>query len=137
MQRIYLLGKYNNKNQFDFQGEGACFNEKTKDKEPIFDKNLKARLYGYTGKILAEDFIRSDDTDSESPYVKVYLPYHDNAVSIHLLKIEDNKEIIFYISSPTHESKLKRYATHISANEPYGLYGWGYSSDTQCFSTRE
>ena len=95
LQRIYFQGKYNNKNQFDFLGEGACFNEKTKDKEPIFDKNLKARLYGYTGKILAEDFIRSDDTDSESPYVKVYLPYHDNAVSIHLLKIEDNKEIIF------------------------------------------
>ena len=139
LEEISFLGRYNksnNKKQFRWLGSSACFNE-IKDKEPIFDKNLKARLYSNTGKILAEDFIRSDDSDSESPNIEVYFPYYENAVAIHLLKIEDDKEIIFYILSPKHESKLRRYVGKFGGIDGlYGLYGWAYSRETECFYTR-
>ena len=44
---------------FTYTGEMYCYNE-TSEKNPVFNKNLRARLYDKKGNLLSEDFLRWD-----------------------------------------------------------------------------
>ena len=133
LEEIVIKGRHdpsNSENPFEWVEEVFCYN-KVKNKTPIFDKNLKSRLYDKEGKILAEDFIRSNGTD-----VRVYLPYHNNG-ELRLVKLKDGKEITFYTTSLTAESKLKEYVDkYIEDPNVFGDYGLRYDVKSECFSNR-
>ena len=83
-----------------FEGGHYCYDTK-KDKESIFNKNLKARLYDRNGSVLAEDYLRCDrhlDMTKTchtytQPSLNFYLPYSKKADKVEVIKIEDGQEV--------------------------------------------
>ncbi len=97
LQEISINSQYDPlKKEFRYAGSSYCYN-KEKNKEPIFDKNFKVRIYDKTGKILAEDFLRLRQDKSEHDpvfYVAAYIPYYEESSVILTIKLEDKKEIL-------------------------------------------
>ena len=68
-----------------------CYNE-TSRKEPVFDKNLRARLYDKKGNLLSEDFLRWDGALlPEFQSVVVYIPYHHEGYKIHIVNFKGKR----------------------------------------------
>ena len=138
LEGILIKGRYDKSNSekpFEQLKESFCY-DKITDKDAVFDKNLKARLYDKAGNLLAEDFIRSDDTDRKKPIFRVYFTYHDNS-EIRLVKLEDGKEITFYTTLLTTESRLKEYVGKYINRSPHTIRSHGliYDTKSECFLT--
>ena len=63
---------------FQYSSDHYCYNKK-KEKEPVYDKGLKARLYDKeSGKLLVEDFLRKEEhPDPTIISLVLYLPYRE------------------------------------------------------------
>ena len=108
-----------NEHRLRFEGKSYCYEIK-KDKESLFKKNLKARLYDKEGNILAEDYLRCDRNldgtetcDKQStPSLNFYLPYSKKAYKIQVVEIEDGKEIILNEKQLLSYNELKNSKTY-------------------------
>ena len=122
------------KDSFLYSGINYCYNE-VKDKDPIYDKKLVARLYDKQGKILAEDYVRCDrDLDGtancdkqDSPEVTIYLPYHDSAKELHIVSFKEKKEFIVYKRNVLSQSFLT------DTDSPTIIHSYTYDKEFQCF----
>ena len=66
---------YVEKESFNYAGKFYCYNE-TQDKKPVFNKNLRVRLYDKKGQMLTEDYLRlshPEDYDEKGRYSEAYL----------------------------------------------------------------
>ena len=142
LKEIIFRSKYDKSNSekpFDSFAEAFCY-DKVKNKTPILDRSLRARLYDKAGNLLAEDFIRSFrpySTDREPssarkmPYIQIYFPYHDNGSEFRLVKIKNGRETTFFTSHLPSESKLKEYVGKYVTR--FNHYNWEYSAELECF----
>ena len=104
---------YHKRFEFKIREEGLRFSieeycyKKTdeEEKEPVFDKNLRIRLYDKGGRKLAEDYLRlwcdkpndkyrSCYPGDRSPRLVAYLPYYKEGHEIRVLKIKGRKETV-------------------------------------------
>ena len=92
LEEIVISGRYG-KEQFHYSEVRYCYN-KTDNKEDVFNSDLKVRLYDKEGKMLSEDFLRSESDDNLSRSVTAYLSYHDEGHEIRIVKLNGNKEIL-------------------------------------------
>ena len=66
---------YVEKESFNYAGKFYCYNE-MQDKKPVFNKNLRVRLYDKKGQILIEDHLRlelPERYDEKGRYSEAYL----------------------------------------------------------------
>ena len=66
---------YVEKESFNYAGKFYCYNE-TQDKKPVFNKNLRVRLYDKKGQMLTEDYLRlshPEDYDEKGRYSEKYI----------------------------------------------------------------
>ena len=65
------------KEQFGYSGKRFCYSETNEgEKKPVFNDNLRVRLYSKEGKLLSEDFLRleyPENYDEEGRYSEAYL----------------------------------------------------------------
>lgn len=112
---------------FHYSSSRYCYKQTTQ-KEVIYDKNLRFRLYDKKGKILAEDFIRLEKQISQSIQdVIAYLPYNKEASKIQIVKLKEDEE----------EDVIKRFEccpdyTHFTENYPHS---YQYNKEKECFSS--
>ena len=119
---------------FNYSGINYCYNE-VKDKYPVYDKKLVARLYDKQGKILAEDYPRCDrDLDGtancdkqNSPGVTIYLPYNDKGHEMQIVNLKEKKEFIVYKRDVFTQSILTE--TDLSKIR----HSYTYDKELQCF----
>ena len=94
------------KEDFTHSGESYCYH-KTINQEPISNRNLRTRFYDKHGKVLAEDFLRTDESDDELyQSVTSYLPYHNEGYEIRVVRLEGTKEIVLYTASFISHARL-------------------------------
>ena len=96
---------------FQYSSDHYCYNKK-KEKEPVYDKDLKARLYDKeSGKLLVEDFLRKEEhPDPTVISLVLYLPYREvKEGKIHIVRIKEGKEDLIKIITccASHESLVK------------------------------
>ena len=98
LQEIIIRGWYapkDQKKQFGYSGKEYCYN-RVIGKEPVFNRNLRACLYDKNGKILTEDFLRTEKCcrhRDDDPWTVTYLPYHDEGHEIRIVRLEKKKEV--------------------------------------------
>ena len=121
------------KDSFLYSGINYCYNE-VKDKDPVYDKKLVARLYDKQGKILVEDYPRCDiyfginDCDrKDNPSVTIYLPYHNSAKELHIVSLKEKKEFIVYKRNVLSQSFLT------DTDSPTITHSYRYNKELQCF----
>ena len=73
-------------------GKIFCFrdtNEEIKEKNAIFDPNLRVRLYNKSGQVISENFLRDSafDLDEPGPYGRAVVSYIPHREEGHKLKI--------------------------------------------------
>ena len=65
------------KEHFGYSGKRYCYSETNEgEKKPVFNDNLRVRLYSKEGKLLSEDFLRleyPENYDEEGRYSEAYL----------------------------------------------------------------
>ena len=97
-----------------------CYNEtEEENKNPVFNKNLRARLYDREGNLLSEDFLRWDGRSiPKSQSVISYLPYRDEGYKIHVVRLKGKREVILYdIRTPT-QSRLREITHYVQTEQP-------------------
>ena len=104
--------------RFMWSGEKYCY-EKKKNKEPVFDKRFRARLYDRRGKLLSEDFLRFlrpvevHDLFSVVSIVS-YIPYRKEGHRYRIVRLEGEKEVILRKSKVESKTELiRRYASRM------------------------
>ena len=96
---------------FNYSQMKSCYYKKN-DKEPIFNHDLKTRLYNKEGIMLTEDFLRLEKCcrfRDDDPWVVSYLPYHDEGHEIRIVKLEGTTEVVLETLSYISGSELKRF----------------------------
>ena len=83
------------KEDFTHSGERYCYH-KMIDQEPISNRDLRTRLYDKNGKVLAEDFLRTESEDELYQSITSYLPYHNEGYEIRIVRLEGTKETALY-----------------------------------------
>ena len=137
------------KDSFLYSGINYCYTE-VKDKHPVYDKKLVARLYDRQGKILAEDYVRcsiyfgiNDCDKQDNPSIRVYLPYHDSAKELHIVSLKEKKEFIVYKDDLLSQSILTDYIFYIldysqsvsaDTDSPPRKHPYRYNPKTECFT---
>ena len=115
---------FRKKPRLRFEAEQYCY--ESEHKTPVFNKNLKARLYDKEENVLAEDYLRCLSSDlchtKSSPMLIFYLPYFEKADKVQVIKIQGAKEILLNEEKLSHPDKIKD--TRFS----------GYSKKTNCHS---
>ena len=122
------------KDSFLYSGINYCYNA-IKNKHPVYDKKLVARLYDKQGKVLVEDYVRCridlDGTANcdkkDNPSVRIYLPYHDSAKELHIVSLKEKKEFIVYKRDVFTQSFLT------DTDSPTITHSYTYDKDLQCF----
>ena len=81
------------KERFSYTEINYCYN-RTDDKYPVLNNNLRARLYDKKGKMLTESSLIFDgnDIDDSSRSVVSRLPYHNEGHEIRIVRLEREKE---------------------------------------------
>ena len=116
---------------FIYTGKMFCYNE-TREKNLVFDKNLKARLYDKKGNLLSEDFLRWDGRlIPESQSVISYIPYHHEGYKIHIVSLKGKEEVILedLYSSSQKELREKSYIDNSSYRAGAG---WTFDEKSEC-----
>ena len=117
--------------RFSYSWWAYCYNE-TRDKEPVFNKKFRVRLYNREGQLLTEDFLRLEFPDSNNrkiPSIIVYLPYHEKGHKISTVKLEGKKEIFI----GDQKIPFLSYDELISKTvPPYARRGYKFNEETQC-----
>ena len=141
--------KLKTKDSFLYSGINYCYNE-VKDKDPVYDTKLVARLYDKQRKILAEDYVRcsiyfgvNDCDKKDNPSVRIYLPYHDSAKELHIVSLKEKKEFIVYKDDLLSQSILTDYIFYIldysqyvsaDTDSPPTKHPYRYNPKTECFA---
>ena len=89
------------KEYFNYSEMRYCYH-KTNDRKPVFNRNLRARLYDRRDTLLKEDFLRLEKCcrfHDDDPWVVSYLPYHDEGHEIRIVRLEGTKEIVLHTFS--------------------------------------
>ena len=109
-----------------------CYNETEKeDKKPVFNKNLRARLYDKKGSLLSEDFLRWDGRSiPESQSVISYLPYHDEGYEFHVVRLKGKKEIVLKKIEIYTQEELREMSYVDNAFSK--REGWVYNEESEC-----
>ena len=116
---------YHKRFEFKIREEGFGFSRKEycykkaneEEKEPVFDKNLKIRLYDKGGRRLAEDYLRlwCDKPNDKyrrcypgdrDPLLIAYLPYYEEGHEIRVVKIKGRKETVLETTGVSPRSRL-------------------------------
>ena len=149
LQEIIIYGRYEPKNpkeaedylkplpwmgkeRFIYSKSFYCYNKTEENKKkPIYNKNLKIKLYDKNGTLLVEDFLRWDGRPiPESQSVTSYLPYHEQGDRIHIVRQEGKKELILKDLGVWTQSELrKRSRLHIQEN---WREGWTFDEEKEC-----
>ena len=110
-----------------------CYNETEKeDKKPVFNKNLRARLYDKEGNLLSEDFLRWDGRSiPESQSVISYLPYLNEGYEFRVVRLKGKKEIVLKKIEIYTQEEL-REITHYVQNNSTKREGWVYNEEREC-----
>ena len=110
-----------------------CYNETEKEnKNPVFNKNLRARLYDKEGNLLSEDFLRWNGRSiPESQSVISYLPYHDEGYEFRVVRLKEKKEIVLKKIEIYTQEEL-REITHYVQNNSTKREGWVYNEEREC-----
>ena len=90
------------KESFNLSTREYCYKKtKEEDKAPLFNKKFKALLYNKEGEVLEENYLRleSFDSDYKISFVVIYLPYHEEASYIRVVRLEKGKKITIPFSS--------------------------------------
>ncbi|MCZ0932627.1 MAG: hypothetical protein OXJ52_05700 [Oligoflexia bacterium] len=112
-----------------FQIQSYCY-DINQDKESIFNKNLKARLYDKEGNILAEDYLRCErDLDGTetchkrtSPSLNIYLPYSKKAYKVKVIKIDGEKEIVLNEQELLSYKEIKNSKDYFEGSNCHAMY---------------
>ena len=119
------------KERFFYTEDMYCYNAKS-NKEPVFNKNLKARLYDKEGNLLSEDFLRWDGPLSpELQGVISYIPYHNEGHNILIVSLKEKKEVILedlYFQS----QKSLRNNSVIYTSSSYNGSWWIFDEASEC-----
>ena len=74
--------------------------DEDRESAPVFDLNLRARMYDREGNLLAEDTLRDRDPTRRDPFLRLtvaYLPYLNNGdVIIRIVRLEGDEEVLVY-----------------------------------------
>ena len=118
--------------RFNWSGEKYCY-QKKRNKEPVFDKRFRARLYSKRGKLLTEDFPRLSrpvSVDDLFSFVSLisYIPYHKEGHRYLIVRLEGEKEVIL------RRSKIKSKAELIRRTSRFkGRYD--FDEERRCHNT--
>ena len=100
--------------------------DEDRETAPMFDPNLRARMYDREGNLLAEDILKDRKSERKDPFLRLtvaYLPYLRNGnVTIRIVRLEGDEEVILYERDNdiySHE-RLKRH-------DQSDLHGYGYA----------
>ena len=83
---------------FNYSEMRYCY-QKSNDKKPVFNRNLRSRLYDREGILLMEDFLRLEKCcrfHDDDPWLVSYLPYHNEGYEIRIVRLEGTKETALY-----------------------------------------
>ena len=123
---------------FNYNSKYYCYNDK-KEKKPVYDKGLKARLYDKeSGKLLAEDFLRLKRIPNKEIRIVIsYLPYKElSEAKIHIVRIKEGKEDLIKTLDccASHES-LVRGATAYEFYTKSGrqTFDYRYDKESECY----
>ncbi|MCZ0933029.1 MAG: hypothetical protein OXJ52_07745 [Oligoflexia bacterium] len=88
--------------RFNLSTREYCYKKtKEEDKAPLFNKKFKALLYNKEGEVLEENYLRLrnfSETHKVSSVV-IYLPYHEEASYIRVVRLEKGKKITIPFSA--------------------------------------
>ena len=129
------------KNRFSYVGKERfrysqfreyCYNEtEEENKNPVFNKKLRARLYDKEGNLLSEDFLRWDGRSiPESQSVISYLPYRDEGYRFQIVSSKGKKEVILDEIEMYSQAELREWSyvqNNITKRE-----GWVYNEEREC-----
>ena len=110
-----------------------CYNEtEEKGTNPVFNKNLRARLYDREENLLSEDFLRQDGRSIPgSQSVISYLPYLDEGYEFRVVRLKGKKEIVLKQIEIYTQEEL-REITHYVQNNITKREGWVYNEEREC-----
>ena len=123
---------------FQYSSDHYCYNKK-KEKEPVYDKDLKARLYDKkSGKLLVEDFLRKEEhPDPTVISLVLYLPYKEvKEGKIHIVRIKEGKEDLISILDccASHESLVKDAAAYeFYTKSGRQSFDYRYNKELDCY----
>ena len=126
---------------FQYSSDHYCYNKK-KEKEPVYDKSLKARLYDKkSGKLLVEDFLRKEEhPDPTVISLVLYLPYREvKEGKIHIVWVKEGKEDIIKILNnccASHKSlawNASAYEFYKKRGGPFGFGYYRYNKELDCY----
>ena len=73
--------------------------DEDRESAPVFDPNLRARMYDQEGNLLAEDTLRDRDPTRRDPFLRLtvaYLPYLNNGdVTIRIVRLEGRRKYLY------------------------------------------
>ena len=124
---------------FSYTSDHYCYNKK-KEKEPVYDQSLKARLYDKeSGKRLMEDFLRKEEhPDPTIISLVLYLPYREvKEGEIRIVRVKEEKEDIIKILDccASHESLVKDatiYEFYIK-RDMRPVFNYRYNKELDCY----
>ena len=124
---------------FSYTSDHYCYNKK-KEKEPVYDKSLKFRLFDKeNGKQLVEDFLRREEhPDQVIISLVLYLPYREvKKGEIHIVRIKEGKEDLIKILGccASHESLVRESSAYEfytkNGMHPFSFYR--YNKELDCY----
>ena len=124
--------------RFNYCYENAPDNRK----EPVFNKNLRVRLYDMNENVIAEDYLRVRKYDEqENKYVTIsYLTYEKKGHFFRVVRLEGEKEVMLW--KPRERgypflSKAHLIRMSVSRSFPYNTHifdsRYPYLPETKCF----
>ena len=105
--------------------------DEDRESAPVFNPNLRARMYDREGNLLAEDTLRDRYPDRD-PFLRLtvaYLPYLNNGdVIIRIVRLEGDEEVLLYEQKgdSIHSHETLKLHHQADRNSNLHLYGAGY-----------
>ena len=98
--------------------------DEDRESAPVFNPDLRARMYDKEGNLLAEDVLR-DGNPGRSPFAKhtvAYLPYLKNGdVIIRIVRLEGEKEVLLYERTGIYSHEI------LKEHDQSDLHAYGYA----------